>query len=180
MKHKRLSQKEIDFISRQLLKPMNDKIGEIKKEIAAKVIEFIDSNTPPELLPFIKSNSPFLKTMNVVFFGTLRFEDRYISLGEYVSDNWLLENKVRTDCEGLINDIESVYDESNRTRNRITCALNTIRTTKKLEQEWPEAYQIYIDHLKEEESRESAPVPGCDQVESLRAELSSLKQPEND
>lgn len=180
MKHKRLSQKEIDFISRQLLKPMNDKIGEIKKEIAAKVIEFIDSSTPPELLPFIKSNNPFLKTMNVVFFGTLRFEDRYISLGEYVADNWLLESKARTDCEGLINDIESVYDELNRTRNRITCALNTIRTTRKLEQEWPEAYQIYIDHLKEEESSESTPTPGCDQVESLRAELSSLKQPGND
>lgn len=180
MRHKRLSQKEIDYINGQLLKPMNARIGEIKKEIAAKVIEVIDSNTPPELLPFIKSNSLFLKATNVVFFGTLRFEDRYVPLGEYVSDNWSLEDKARTECERLINDIESVYDELNRTRNRINCALNTIGTTKKLEQEWPEAYQIYIDHLKEGESSESTPTTGCDQVESLRAELSSLKQPEND
>ena len=50
MRHKRLSQKEIDFISGQLLKPMNARIGEIKKEIAAKVIEFIDSNTPPRVI----------------------------------------------------------------------------------------------------------------------------------
>lgn len=181
MRHKRLSQKEIDFICKELLEPLRNRVEEVKKKIAAKAIEFIDSNTPPELLPFIKSNSPFLNAMNVMFFGSLRFEDRYIHLGEYVADNWLLEDKARTDCEGLINDIESVYDELNRTRNRITCALNTIKTTRKLEQEWPEAYQIYIDHLKEEEeSSESTPVPGCDQVESLRAELSSLKQPEND
>lgn len=180
MRHKRLSQKEIDFISGQLLKPMNARIGEIKKEIAAKVIEFIDSNTPPELLPFIKSNNLFLKATNVIFFGTLRFEDRYIPLGEYVADNWSLEDKARAGCEGLINEIESVYDELNRTRNRITRALNTIGTTRKLEQEWPEAYQIYVNHLKEEESSKSTPAPGCDQVESLRAELSSLKQPEND
>ena len=169
MRHKRLSQKEIDFICKELLEPLRNRVEEVKKKIAAKAIEFIDSNTPPELLPFIKSNSPFLKAMNVMFFGSLRFEDRYIHLGEYVADNWLLEDKARTDCEGLINDIESVYDELNRTRNRINCALNTIGTTKKLEQEWPEAYQIYINHLKEEESSESTPVPGCDQVESLRA-----------
>lgn len=177
MRHKRLSQKEIDFISGQLLKPMNDRIGEIKKEIAAKAIEFIDSNTPPELLPFIKSNSPFLKAMNVMFFGSLRFEDRYIPLGEYVSGNWSLEDKARIECEGLINDIESVYDELNRTRNRINCALNTIGTTKKLEQEWPEAYKLYLESINMEPEEKDN---GCDQVESLRAELSQLKPTEND
>lgn len=180
MRHKRLSQKEIDFICEELLKPLRNRVEEVKKKIAAKAIEFIDSNTPPELLPFIKSNNPFLKAMNVMFFGRLKFEDRYIPLGEYVANNSSLEDKARIECEGLINEIESVYDELNRTRNRIICALNTIGTTRKLEQEWPEAYQIYINHLKEGESSESTPVTGCDQVESLRAELSSLKQPEND
>lgn len=61
--------------------------------------------------------------------------------------------------------------------NRINCTLNTIGTTRKLEQEWTEAYNLYLESMNmEPEVKEN----GCDQVESLRAELSQLKPTGND
>ena len=180
MRHKRLSQKEIDNIRDQLLKPLKSKIEELKKQVAAKAIKFIDDNTPPELLPLIKEGNPFLKTTNVIYFHDLRYEDRYIIIDEPVSNNWEIEDNARLACKELTDQIESIYKELDKTGNRIVCALNEIRTTRKLEQEWPEAYQAYINHLEENESSESTTTTGCDQVESLRAELSQLKPVEND
>lgn len=55
--------------------------------------------------------------------------------------------------------------------------MNTIGTTRKLQQEWPEAYNLYLESINmEPEEKEN----GCDQVESLRAELSQLKPTGND
>lgn len=179
MRHKRLSQKEIDNIRDQLLKPLKSKIEELKKQVAAKAIKFIDDNTPPELLPFIKSNSPFLKTTKYIFFGSLRCDDRYVTLDEPVANNWEIEDNAILACKELTDQIESIYKELDKTGNRIVCALNEIETTRKLEQEWPEAYQVYIN-LQKEVSPSTKKTTGCDQVESLRAELSSLKPVEND
>lgn len=76
--------------------------------------------------------------------------------------------------------LEPFYDkieDIKQMTNKINCTLNTIGTTRKLQQEWPEAYNLYLESMNMEPEVEGN---GCDQVESPRAELSQLKPTGND
>ena len=79
MRHKKLSQKEIDNIRKELLKPLFDKIEDIKKQIGRKMVKIIDGETPKELLPFVKDNSSFVKTTRYIYIWNLDYSDKYIS-----------------------------------------------------------------------------------------------------
>lgn len=54
-------------------------------------------------------------------------------------------------------------------KNRTKCALENINTTKKLKDNFPEAYVILTETSKEDVKRNE-----CDNIEKLRAELSKL------
>ena len=103
--------------------------------------------------------------------------DRYITLDEFVSDDETVIDQAAMKCEDMVNQIKSVGQDIKQMTNKINCTLNTIGTTRKLQQEWPEAYNLYLESINmEPEEKEN----GCDQVESLRAELSQLKPTGND
>ena len=177
MRHKKLSQKEIDNIRKELLKPLFDKIEDIKKQIERKMVKIIDGETPKELLPFVKDNSSFVKTTRYSYIWNLDYSDKYISLDEFVSGNDTVIDQATMKCEDLVNQIKNVKQDINQMTNKINCTLNTIGTTRKLQQEWPEAYNLYLESINmEPEKKEN----GCEQVESLRAELSQLKPTGND
>lgn len=177
MRHKKLSQKEIDNIRKELLKPLFDKIEDIKKQIGERMVKIIDGETPEELLPFVKKNSSFVKTTKYIYIWNLDHSDKYITLDEFVSGNDTVIDKATMKCEDMVNQIKNVKQDIKQMTNRINCTLNTIGTTRKLEQEWPEAYKLYLEFINMEPEEK---VNGCDQVESLRAELSQLKPTEND
>lgn len=177
MRHKKLSQKEIDNIRKELLKPLFDKIEDIKKQIGERMVKIIDEETPGELLPFVKENSSFVKTTRYIYLWNLDHSDKYITLDEFVSGNDTVIDKAFMQCEDMVNQIKSVKQDINQMTNRINCTLNTIGTTIKLEQEWPEAYNLYLESMNMEPKEKNN---GCDQVESLRAELSQLKPTGND
>ena len=61
--------------------------------------------------------------------------------------------------------------------NKIDRPLNTIGTTRRLQQEWPGAYKLYLESMNMEPGEKNN---GRDQVESPRAELSRLKPVGND
>lgn len=177
MIHKKLSQQDIKNIRERLLGPLYDKIEDIKKQIGKRMVKIIDGETPKELLPFVKENSSFVKTTKYIFIWNLDHSDKYITLDEFVSENDTVIDKATMKCEDMVNQIKNVKQDIKQMTNRINCTLNTIGTTRKLEQEWPEAYNLYLESMNmEPEVKEN----GCDQVESLRAELSQLKPTGND
>lgn len=174
MKHKRLSQKDISNIRGKLLEPFYDKIEDIKRQIGERMVKIIDGETPEELLPFVKENSSFVKTTKYIYLYNLDCSDRSITLDEFVSGNDTVIGHASMKCEDMVNQIKSVGQDIKQMTNKINCTLNTIGTTRKLQQEWPEAYNLYLELEPEEKEN------GCDQVESLRAELSQLKPTGND
>lgn len=177
MRHKKLSQQDIKNIRERLLEPLTSKIEDIKKQIGERMVKIIDGETPRELLPFVKENSGFVKTTKYIYLWNLDYSDKYITLGEFVSGNDTVIDKASMQCEDMVNQIKSVKQDIKQMTNRINCTLNTIGTTRKLEQEWPEAYKAYLESINmEPEGKDN----GCDQVESLRAELSQLKPTGND
>lgn len=177
MRHKKLSQQDIKNIRERLLGPLHDKIEDIKKQIGERMVKIIDSETPKELLPFVKENSSFVKTTRYIYIWDLDHSDKYITLDEFVSDNETVIDQAAMKCEDMVNQIKSVEQDIKQMTNKINCTLNTIGTTRKLQQEWPEAYNLYLESINmEPEEKEN----GCDQVESLRAELSQLKPTGND
>lgn len=168
MIHEKLSQQDIKNIRERLLGPLYDKIEDIKKQIGERMVKIIDGETPKELLPFVKENSSFVKTTRYIYIWNLDNSDKYITLDEFVSGNDTVIDQAAMKCEDMANQIKSVKQD---------IKLNTIGTTRKLEQEWPEAYNLYLESMNmEPEVKEN----GCDQVESLRAELSQLKPTGND
>ena len=195
MRHKKLSQQDIKNIRERLLGPLHDKIEDIKnirerllgplhdkiedikKQIGERMVKIIDSETPKELLPFVKENSSFVKTTRYIYLWNIDYIDKYITLDEFVSGNDTVIDKASMQCEDMVNQIKSVRQDIKQMTNKINCTLNTIGTTRKLQQEWPEAYNLYLESINmEPEEKEN----GCDQVESLRAELSQLKPTGND
>lgn len=177
MRHKKLSQKEIDNIRKELLKPLFDKIEDIKKQVGRKMVKIIDGETPKELLPFVKDNSSFVKTTRYIYIRDLDYSDKHISLDEFVPGNDTVIDQATMKCEDLVNQVKNVKQDIKQMTNKINCTLNTIGTTRKLQQEWPEAYNLYLESINmEPEEKEN----GRDQVESLRAELSRLEPTGND
>ena len=177
MRHKKLSQQDIKNIRERLLEPLTSKIEDIKKQIGERMVKIIDGETPRELLPFVKENSSFVKTTKYIYLYNLDCSDRSITLDEFVSGNDTVIGHASMKCKDMVNQINSVKQDINQMTNRINCTLNTIGTTRKLEQEWPEAYKAYLESINMEPEEKDN---GCDQVESLRAELSQLKPTGND
>ncbi len=177
MRHKKLSQQDIKNIRERLLGPLFDKIEDIKKQIGERMVKIIDGETPEELLPFVKENSRFVKTTKYIYIWNLDYSDKYITLDEFVSGNDTVIDQATMKCEDMVNQIKIVKQDIKQMTNKINCTLNTIGTTRKLQQEWPEAYNLYLESMNmEPQVKEN----GCDQVESLRAELSQLKPTGND
>lgn len=177
MRHKKLSQQDISNIRGKLLEPFYDKIEDIKRQIGERMVKIIDGETPEELLPFVKENSSFVKTTRYIYLYNLDCSDRSITLDEFVSGNDTVIGHASMKCEDMVNQIKSVGQDIKQMTNRINCTLNTIGTTRKLQQEWPEAYNLYLESINMEPEEKNN---GCDQVESLRAELSQLKPVGND
>ena len=150
---------------------------DIKKQIGKRMVKIIDGETPKELLPFVKENSSFVKTTRYIYIWNLDNSDKYITLDEFVSGNYTVIDQAAMKREDMANQIKSVKQDIKQMTNRINCTLNTIGTTRKLEQEWPEAYKLYLESMNMEPEEKNN---GCDQVESLRAELSQLKPVGND
>ena len=150
---------------------------DIKKQIGKRMVKIIDGETPKELLPFVKENSSFVKTTRYIYIWNLDNSDKYITLDEFVSGNDTGIDQAAMKREDMANQIKSVKQDIKQMTNRINCTLNTIGTTRKLEQEWPEAYKLYLESMNMEPEEKNN---GCDQVESLRAELSQLKPVGND
>lgn len=177
MRHEKLSQQDIKNIRERLLEPLHDKIEDIKKQIGERMVKIIDSETPRELLPFVKENSSFVKTTRYIYIWNLDYSDKYITLDEFVPDNDTVIDQATMKREDMVNQIKSVKQDINQMTNKINCTLNTIGTTRRLQQEWPEAYKLYLESMNMEPEEKNN---GCDQVESPRAELSQLKPVGND
>lgn len=141
------------------------------------MVKIIDGETPRELLPFVKGNSSFVKTTRYIYICNLDYSDKYITLGEFVSENDTVIDKATMKREDMVNQIKSVKQDIKQMTNKINCTLNTIGTTRRLQQEWPEAYKLYLESMNMEPEEKNN---GRDQVESLRAELSQLKPTGND
>lgn len=69
--------------------------------------------------------------------------------------------------------LKKLFDDKWKLRNQLVCALKNIPSIKKLKDEFPEAYEVYLKvHTIQ------IPKPGCDSIEKVRAELSKLTKEE--
>lgn len=79
------------------------------------------------------------------------------------------ELKNSTEAKLFVNRMIELDRKASNIKNRTKCALENINTTKKLKDNFPEAYVILTETSKEDVKRNE-----CDNIEKLRAELSKL------
>ncbi|MEG1543816.1 MAG: hypothetical protein RR382_04730 [Tannerellaceae bacterium] len=83
-----------------------------------------------------------------------------------------MDEGYKEQAHGYMREVVKLDAKIKKLDNQIKCALGTLKTTAKLRDEFPEAYEIYL--IISGESKDKSTPNRCDAVEELRAELSAI------
>lgn len=70
--------------------------------------------------------------------------------------------------------VKKLHSKKWKFRNQLFCAIRNISSIKKLKDEFPEAYEVYLEITNTPQPKKS----GCDSIEAVRAQLSKLTKEE--
>lgn len=172
-----------ELIRNQFVQKARKKLSDYLEGIGTQLQDRVDAILPPEIksivnrypsmqpLLFYKSisTSEILKTKGVGIYELIPFDGigmPRMFYNEYTDDLKRYFEKDILEWSKKVGELERL---ENKTRNRVTCALDHINTEKQLQDNFPEAYKILIE-IKGKQKEEN----NCDSVESIRAFLSSL------
>ena len=190
MKSIRLNNSDREDIVKGLLKPIQKEISEelkifgdfiseiIKQEISQRVWEF--HRLYPHALSVKKSlylgDSSLFGGFGVklVDYAIVNLTIDYIE-GVFDLKDVLHQDKYSSSTSKFLKKIDSLQKERRTLKNKCQCALEYINTSKQLEEQFPEAYKIFLELCKDKETS----ITKCDKIENLRAELSKFNRNEN-
>lgn len=190
MKSIRLNNSDREDIVKGLLKPIQKEISEelkifgdfiseiIKQEIGQKVWEF--HILYPHALSVKKSlylgDSSLFGGFGVklVDYVIVNLTIDYIE-GIFDLKDVLHQDKYFSSASKFLKKIDSLQKERRTLKNKCQCALEYINTSKQLEEQFPEAYKVFLELCKNKETS----ITKCDKIENLRAELSKFNRNEN-
>lgn len=161
----------VKYIGDDLEKLIKEKKDKLKSDLQKIVIDSL----PKEVQEFMKKypgwiskDSCSLRSILPSFFQRLNDWSIYIYpeiYGKQKIDKTLFEKK---EFESQVNELCKLKKKCREIQNKTKCALEHIKTHKQLQNQFPEAYDILMN-LGTKENQ-------CDSIESLRAELSSIKK----
>lgn len=165
-----------DYIVTHITDDLKTQIEEKRKKLEQDLQQIIESLLPQEISEFKKKYPKWIR-QNQIYCNNLPDFAKVISnyriyLYVYVYGDMEIKpevfdnNSIRAQVEILINLCKKKKEIENKTK----CALEYINTDKQLKDQFPEAYSILTNQpIAEKENQ-------CDSIESLRAELSSIKK----
>lgn len=148
------------------LKTMRKEISEMYKVAAFKVI-------PREIKELFEQENPYVNTASYYYVRSLEETSGRIgiTLNLPVARGKGLHDLLQSDLEELAKCATSILNkekERNTLYLKSICAIEKIKTYKRLQVEFPEAYKILIEKVDKGDVKDDSI---CDTVESLRAEL---------
>lgn len=174
----RLRSLDKDYIVTHITDDLKKQIEYVKKKLEQDLQQIIESLLPQEISEFKKKYPNWIRIrQNQIYCNNLPDFAKAISnyriyLYVYVYGDMEIKpevfdnNSIRAQVEILIN----LCKKKEEIKNKTKCALEYINTDKQLKDQFPEAYSILTNQpIAEKENQ-------CDSIESLRAELSSIKK----
>lgn len=166
---------EKDYIVDHIVDDLKNQIKEKREKLEQDFQQIIEDLLPQEISEFKKKYPKWIRR-NPIYYGDLPNFVRAISnfciyfhiytygdmeIKPEVFDN----NSIRAQVDILV----SLCKKKKEIENKTKCALEYINTDKQLKNQFPEAYNILTNRPVEQKENQ------CDSIESLRAELSSIK-----
>lgn len=178
MKSVRLNNEDRDRIVKIMLIPLAKKQEEYEKSIGSILQEVIERETPAEVWEIAEKYPDLILISHTV--SNLTFPD--ISLLEYTSfpviryiryfpPSWGVEGIFGDRVDEIKEKLEALkhcQKERRAMKNKLSCILSRINTSKQLQEQFPEAYEAFKSLLGEVEHHL------CDSVEKLRAEFNKV------
>lgn len=176
----RLTNNDRDRIVRAMRPEIQSKVKEIKKNLSKIFNEVIMREIPEEVFVFAGKYPQLFTEGDTVYINGSKYSI-YISVAKHPVRYFKDFLKVaKTGPKGdevkeLLKSLELEFDKAKIIENKISCALNNISTEKKLKDEFPEAFAVYIT-LNAKVGEQSS--NSCDNIENIRAQLNALKKKE--
>lgn len=171
-----ISYTKVDDITRILTKSYEVKEEKIKKEMAKALSIECAKHIPDEVMAFHKRWPTRLQKEST---ATFRYENEtfYLNLDipalpenvdaiKHIAKNG---TQIYSTLVGYAQEYIIHKLEKNKIKNQIKCTLIKLKTYKRIEANFPEAYEILIYEIDKEVKQ---PKGLCDSVEELRAKLS--------
>lgn len=178
MASERLTVSEKDRIAKSIIKPIIEQSRKEFEDFGKFADEFFKKNLPKDVVEFMDKYPNVVKSKECIYLSSLTRE-RIYNIVSYIEVNYFVysfitdakfeELKNSTETKIFVNRMIGLDRKASNIKNRTKCALEDINTTKKLKDNFPEAYAILMKFPKEDVERNE-----CDNIEKLRAELSKL------
>lgn len=170
MKSKVLSQTEIHTIVERMTEPLNKEIEEKTTKTTRYLEAAVEVEAPASVRAMIGEYSQYLRKMGTIsakFGGHWIYPDLSCI---YIPD--ALFNQVKAKIAPVmierLDEIQKLKTNLKALKNKLTCALESLKTTKRLQNEFPEAFEAYRAYNGIIETKDA-----CTDIETLRAELNS-------
>lgn len=182
MSYKVIAGWKVDKIADLLTNNYDKKIREIEVIMKEQLEKELIKHLPPDVIDFWVKYPDRLRMQESVTLGR-DFGWSYISL-EIPTLGIDIEKEILTEMSPIKKalliwnqEIKDLEDEERKVKNQIRCTVSKLKTYKKLQDNFPEAYEVLI--LKVDMNMELHDSL-CDSVEELRAKLNSSKNEDNE
>jgi polyhydroxyalkanoate synthesis regulator phasin len=143
---KQMSKQLAETIATQLTKESKEKIQKLSKEISEFCEKIIIKKTPKEIMELYKTNKEYLQLSVCFYFSGKGLNYTVITLTKSLpysnSRNIILEDKDAEHLVNLLNKGKIKKDETNKLFNEIVNNLLVLKTSKKIEENFPEAFEL--------------------------------------
>lgn len=186
MAYKRIARWKIEKVAKILSNPLDEQIQGLKNQrkelVENKLMIFVDD----EVLRLWKKFPKYVIKQDSVRVTYLDKDYDWVypncpKITELENAEDLISNDLilMADLEKIHKEILEIKKAKKVFIKKVECTLENLRSYKKIQEEFPEAFKVLIEQVDQEGSVEEH-TNMCDSVENVRAELSSFKTEENE
>lgn len=180
MKSVKLTNSIRDAIIKDLMKFPYEKIEKSFKEIGELCDSILIETISKEILEIDKKYPMLIDKIDWIPFKSISTNEETVIYRSIKVNNWYRcyndknfelvkgNERIQDFCEKII----SLNEELKILKNKISCSLYNLNTTKQLKDQFPEAYNVFLKLNQEEENSDNL----CDSFENIRATLSKFNK----
>jgi len=169
-----IAQYKIDSIAAHLVAPQAAEISKLENELSAEYTKRALVLLPTKVRECFEEHPEYMYTRNYLYVkGSLRSRNDTVHISVNLpkmanADTPPISSEDEAHLALLVNKIKELQKVRDVLRRKSICAIEKIKTYKRLQVEFPEAYKILIEKVDIGDVKDDSI---CDTVESLRAEL---------
>ena len=169
----KIAQYKIDAIATHLVEDYRTQITNLTEKLSSEYVKRATALLPTKVQECLKEHPEYMYTSGYVYLQGLVQNKRSIHIPTEViklanGDTAPISAQDKVELGAMVDKIVELEKTRDTLKNKSVCAIEKIKTYKRLEAEFPEAYKILVEKVDRGDVKSDTI---CDTVESLRAEL---------